>query len=256
MRDMLRNAFLMLRSGRLVTLHVAGNAVLLIAAALWLLIGEARISQLILAVVAAFAILFLALWLHTGTIEYAADPQSENFRPSFRPSILRMLWLLLGMAILYWLMRHVAAWQDNSMALSSYLYAKAPQFLRPTNGEMVYDTWLHHLFSVLYWFVLPGLLLPLITARVIGARVRSGFKTLLRWTYWLALAVAIFIGVWVPQTLMDWVPFKKLGAETASLALRLAIAYAITIAAWLTVVGLLGYFVRVNSDDATRKALS
>ena len=249
MRDMLRSAFSMLRSGRLVVLHLIGNASLLVAAALWLLVGETHVSQLIFAAVAALAIVFLALWLHTGTIEFAVNPVAENFRPSFRLSFLRMFWLLLGMAILFWLMFHAARWQEDSSALSGYLYAKAPKFLRPVKGEGVYDEWLDRGFSALFWFVLPGVFLPLIAARVLGSRLRAALKTLIRWQYWTALAVLVVVGVWIPQLLAGWVPFKKLGPETASLITRLSVAYMIAVFAWLLVVGLLGYFVRVHSQD-------
>lgn len=167
-----------------------------------------------------------------------------------------MLYLLLGMAILFWLMLHVARWQENSAALSGYLYAKAPKFLRPVKGEGVYDEWLDRGFSALFWFVLPGLFLPLVAARVLGSRLRAALKTLIRWQYWTALAVLVVIGVWIPQLLAGWVPFKKLGPETASLIARLGAAYVVAVLAWLMVVGLLGYFMRVHSQDVAREPVA
>lgn len=246
MRDLLRNLTAMLRSGRLVILHLVGNAVLLTAAALWLLIGEAHIYQLVFAVVAALAIIFGALWLHTSTLEFSAAPQPANFRAAFRPSPLRMLWMLLGCAILFSLMWYASGWQDHEWQVGGYLYAKAPHFLRPTRGEVVYNQWLHRIFVTIQWYVLPALLLPLLAARVIGARVRTGFKVLIRWKYWLVLALLVALGVWLPQVVMEWTPGKKLSAESASLAVRLAVAYAIAVAAWLCTAGLLGYFIRMN----------
>lgn len=256
MRDLLRNAFALLRSGRLVIIHLVGNAALLVAASLWLLIGEAHIGQLIFAAAAALAILFLAVWLHTATFEYAANPAPGNLRTAFRPSLLRMFWLLLGVAILFLLMNYADHWQERDPEFSGYLYAKAPQFLRPTHGEAVVELWLDRAFEVLYWFILPGLFLPLIAARVIGAPITSGFKTLLRWRYWLAMAVIVAVGVWIPQLLIGWVPFQKLGTEMASLIVRLSASYLLATAAWLVLVALLGYFVRINSQEVAGKTVA
>ena len=245
---MIRNAIAMLRSARLFGLHLVGNALLIVAASLWLLLPEAHVWQLIITIVTALAIAFLALWLHTSTLEYAADPAPENFRTAFRPSVLRMFWMFLGCAILLCLMWYVQRLGDHQYELGGYLYAKAPSALRPKNGASAYYNRVGTAFSILFWFVLPSLLLPLIAARVIGARIRAGFKTLLRWRYWLAMVVMLLIGVWLTSALLDWRPGKSLGAQTASLIVRMVVAYLLATAAWLTTAGLLGYFIRANSN--------
>ncbi len=245
---MIRNAIAMLRSGRVVALHLVGNGVLLAAASLWLLLPEAHMWQLAITVVAALGLLFLALWLHTSTFEYAADPEPENFRAAFRPSFLRMLWLTFGLAILFGLMWNVQRLENYQYEIGGYLYAKAPSLLRPRNGATAYYQRIGTLISILFWFALPTLLLPVIAARVIGARVRAGLKTLLRWRYWLAMIVTVLIGVWLASTILNWTPGKSLAAQQTSLFFRMALAYLLATAAWLATAGLLGYFVRTNSD--------
>jgi hypothetical protein len=256
MRDLIRNAMAMLRSGRLVALHLVGNAVLLIAAVLWLLIGEAHVTQLVFAVAAGLAILFLLLWLHSGTFAYSANPQPENFRAAFKPSFLRMLWLLLGSAILFWLMWHVSGWKDQEWQIGGYLYAKAPAALHPTRGVAVYYTWVDRAINFIFWYLTPGLLLPLIASRLLGAPILSWLKTLIQWRYWLSLAITTIVGVWCSELLLFWMPGKKLGAQTASLGLRVAAAYVLATAAWLATVGLLSYFVRRGSEKVGGKASS
>ncbi len=245
---MIRNAFAMLRSGRVLGLHLIGNAALVAAASFWLLIPDAHGWQLIFAAVAALAIVFCATWLHTSTLEYAANPAPENFRTAFRPSILRMLWLLLGIAILFLLMWYVDHLDEHRSQLAGYLYAKAPSALRPKDGSYIYYERLGVFFSIIFWFLLPTLMLPVIAARVIGARVRAGFKTLIRWRYWLAMIVTVCVGVWLSTIVLNWKPGKSLGAQEASLVFRMILGYLLATAAWLTTAGLLGYFVRTNSD--------
>jgi len=247
---MIRNAMAMLRSGRLLGLHLIGNALILVAASLWLLLPEAHTWQLIIAVVCALAILFLALWLHTSTLEYAADPAPENFRTAFRPSLLRMLWLFLGIAILFVLMWYVDRLTDHQYQIAGYFYSKMPPSLRPKDGASVYYQRLGILISIVFWFLLPSLLLPVIAARVIGARVRAGLNTLVRWRYWLAMIVTVCVGVWLTSFLLGWKPGKSLSAQEGSLIFRMALGYVLATVAWLTTAGLLGYFVRSNNNVA------
>lgn len=255
MRAMISNAMAMLRSGRLLVCHLVGNAALLVAATLWLLIGEQSVAHLVFAAAAGLAILFLLLWLHTGTVEYAADPQAENFRAAFRPNVFRMLWMLLGVSILFWLTWHVLGWKEQEWQIGGYLYAKAPSSLHPVKGASVYYTWVDRAISVVFWYMLPGLFLPLIASRVLGARVRAGLKTLVRWRYWLAFAVTTLIGVWGTELIVGWTPGKSLRAQTVSLAIRMLFAYVVATAAWLATVGLLGYFVRTNSEQIGGKTV-
>jgi len=248
---MIRNAMAMLRSGRLLGLHLIGNALLLVAASLWLLLPEAHVWQLMLSVVCAFVILFFALWLHTSTLEYAADLAPVNFRAAFRPSLVRMLWLFLGFAILFALIWYVDRLSAVSrLQFAGYLYAKAPSALRPEDGSYVYYERLGALVSVIFWFLLPALFLPVIASRVIGARVRAGFKTLLRWRYWVAMIVTVGIGVWLTSLLLGWKPGRSLSAQEASWMARATVGYLLATAAWLATAGLLGYFVRINGDVA------
>ncbi|ABF39932.1 hypothetical protein Acid345_0929 [Candidatus Koribacter versatilis Ellin345] len=245
---MIRNAIAILRSGRVLGLHLVGNALLLVAASLWLLLPEAHVWQLIITGVCALAILFLALWLHTSTLEYAANPGPENFRIAFRPSFLRMLWLFLGVAVLFLLMWYVDRLTDRQYQIADYLYAKMPPSLRPKDGASVYYARLGVIISIVFWFLLPSLMLPLIAARVIGARVRAGLKTLIRWRYWLAMIVTVCVGVWLTTVLLNWKPGKSLSAQEGSLIFRMALGYLLATTSWLTTAGLLGYFVRTNSD--------
>jgi uncharacterized membrane protein AbrB (regulator of aidB expression) len=61
------------------------------------------------------------------------------------------------------------------------------------------------------------------------------------------MAITAFLGVWMTQLIIGWIPGTTLTQQTVSLVIRLAIAYLIATAAWLLTVGVLGYFVRTET---------
>ena len=253
MRDLVRHSIAMLRNPRLILLHIVGNAVVLVAASFWLLIPEEHVWQLLGAGISSLSIVFVFLWIHSGTLAYAAEPVRENLRTTLTPRIGRLLWLLLGVLVLFWCMSIVDGWSDSNWQISGYLYSKSPSWLRPTGGDSAWYRPLDYLFSIIYWYVLPCLFLPAIAAKVAGSGALRGLGTLCRWQYWLAMAVTTVLGVWVTRLILGWTPGHTLGAETVSLGLRLALAYVIATVAWLMTAGLLGYFVGSRNHGATAK---
>ena len=250
MRDLVRHSIAMLRNPRLVLLHIVGNAVVLVAASFWLLIPEEHVWQLLGAGISALVIVFVFLWIHSGTLAYAAEPVPENLRTALTPRIGRLFWLLFGLFILCWCMSIVDGWSESNWQISGYLYSKAPTWLRPTGGDSAWYRILDYLFSVVYWYVLPCLFLPAIAAKIAGGGALRGLRTLGRWQYWLSMAVTTLLGVRVTTLILGWTPGRTLSVQTVSLGVRLALAYAIATAAWLMTAGLLGYFVGSRNDGA------
>jgi hypothetical protein len=243
MRDLLGHFVAMLRNPKLVALHFVVNAALLTAASFWLLIPEAHVWQLLLAAFSALLILFVFLWLHSGTLAYAADPAPEKFRAAFSIKIGRLLWFLLGFGILFWCVRTVDGWSDSVEQVSGYIYSSAPHWLRPTSGDSGYTVALGYLFSIVQWYLLPCVFLPVIAARVAGGSALRGLRALGQWKYWLGMAVTSALGVWVTSLIVGWTPGRHVSEQTVSLVIRLGLAYAIATAAWLATAGLVGYFV-------------
>ena len=256
-RDLLRNVSAMLTSIRLAALHLVLNAALFASAAAWLLIPEGHAWQLIAAAASALVILFVFLWLHSGTMVYALDPAAPNFRSSFSVKPYRLLWALLGAFILFVCMYTVDGWTDSRWQVGGFLYSKAPSFLRPATGTQSYDNAVGYCLSILFWYLLPSLILPLMTARLLGGTVWRGVRVLKHWLYWLFMAIAAFAGVWIPIQILGWTPGKTLEAQTTGLVIRLLLVYLLATAAWLAVAGIVGYFVRFESADdaATQRSL-
>jgi hypothetical protein len=250
MRDLLRHSLAMLRSLRLIGLHLVLNALLLVSASFWLLIPEEHIWQLIFAALSALLMVVVFLWLHSGTLMYGANPAATEFRGAFTFRVSRMFWLLIGCVVLLWCMRIVNGWMDHRWQIAGYLYSKAPSSLRPTGGENGCVSTVEYAFSILLWYLLPSVLLPIIAARVVGASVRDGVRVLTRWQYWLAMAITTIAGVWLTNMILGWTPGKTLSQQTTSLVLRFALVYALATAAWLVTAGLLGYFVSRGGDSS------
>ena len=251
MRSALRHAASALRNPRLVALHLFVNAILLASASFWLLIPEEHVWQLLFAGFSALLILLIFLWLHSGTLVYAADPNPAKFRDAFSIKLGRMMWLLIGLSVLFCCMRTIAGWNDSRWQIAGYLYSKAPSWLRPIHGATGYVTALGYIFSASFWYILPCVFLPVIAARIVGAPVRRGLRTLAQWQYWFGMAITTLLGVWLTIQILGWTPGKTLSQQTVSLVIRLIVAYLIATAAWLAMAGLLGSFVGPR-DDGTR----
>jgi hypothetical protein len=258
MAALLRHALAVMLNLRLLALHLVLNAVLLVSASFWLLIPEEHVWQLLFAALSALLIVLVFLWLHSATLAYATKPGPAEFRAALSPKLGRLMWMFAGILVLFWCMRAVSGWTDSQWHIAGYLYAKAPSWLRPTGGDSGYFTAIGHLFSVIYWYVLPSAFLPLIAARVSGGGSLLGLRTLRRWQYWLAMGFAALVGVWLPTQILGWIPGTTLREQTVGLVIRLALAYVIATAAWLAATGLVGYFVGPRNDqppaDVLRKA--
>jgi hypothetical protein len=246
MRALIRQALTPLRSLRLVAMHFVLNAALAAAASYWLLIPETHVWQLAFTAISGLLIVCLFLWLHSGTFIYAAH---QDFRVAFSIKLMRWIFLALGMAVLLWLVHRIEVITSSQSQIGGYLYSKAPSLLRPTHGSTGYVRALGCLLSIVNWYLLPGLILPVTAARVVGSELRTALRAIFSWRYWLALAATTLLGVWITKILLQWMPGATLQQQTAGLVVRLGLAYILATVAWLLTIGLLGYF--VASDDGT-----
>lgn len=250
MRALLRHCLSLILNVRLVALHLVVNAALIASATFWLLIPEAHVWQLLFAALSALAMICVFLWLHSGTLAYATEPNPQSLRSAFSINLVRLAWALLGFAALFVCMHIVDGWTDSTWQTSGYVYSKAPSFLRPTSGPSSYANALAYAFSILFWYILPTLFLPVITARIVASSALRSLCVLLRWQYWLAMAVAALLGVWVTKQILGWVPGTSLHEQTVGLVARLAIVYILATAAWLIAAGIVGHFLgQVSSPE-------
>jgi hypothetical protein len=235
-----------LRSLRLVAMHLVLNAALIVAGSYWLLIPEAHVWQLAFSALSALLMACIFLWLHSGTIAYAAR---WDFKAAFAIKPLRWISLFLGLAVLFWLMHRGDVVASSQWKIGGYLYSKAPSWLHPTHGSARYVPGVRYFLSMVIWYALPGLILPVTAARVVGGKLRTAFSAIVSWRYWLVLAATIFLGVWIVKALLAWTPGSTLHQQTLGLAVRLVIAYLAATSAWLITAALLGHFVAPSAEQ-------
>ena len=249
MRALIRSAVAPLTDWKLVTLQLAGNALLLFAGTLWLLIPEAHTWQLLFTALTGLAILFAFSWLHCGTLAHGLTPAKdakETLHVDFRASIRHIPALAVFFPLLIVLMHCVSNFSEKSWQISGYFFTRLPHFLQSSVGESRFHDWVEIKFAVLTWFLLPALFLPFLAVASARGFSRQGFMAALRtyahWTYWVAIAVAALIGVWLPYLLTNWTPSHGLRKETISLVLRLLTAYVMAVLVWLMTSAVVGRF--------------
>ena len=250
MRALLRSAVAPLADWRLVALQLAGNALLLAAATLWLLIPEAHAWQLLVSALSGLAILFAFAWLHCGTLAHGLAPAQETLGQDFRASVRRIPAFALFTAVLGALMICASHFAEQSWKISGYFFTRLPHSLQTGIGESRFHEWVDIKFAVLIWFLLPAIVLPFLSAASYCGFSRRGLgaalRTYARGKYWLAMAVAALVGVWLPYLLANWTPTHGLRQEAISMVLRLLTAYVLAVVVWLMVSGLVGGLLRAN----------
>jgi hypothetical protein len=248
MRALIRWAVAPLSDWRLLALHLAGNALLLSAATLWLLIPEVHAWQLLFTALIGIAILSAFAWLHCGTLAHGLTPVPENLRRDFRDSIRHIPAFAILVAMLFPSMNWASNFSNLSWQISGYYFTRLPHFLQSSVGESRFHEWVQFKFAVLTWFLLPALFLPFLSASSSSGFSRRGFRAALRTyargKYWLAIAIAALIGVWLPYLLASWAPLHGLREETISMVLRLLTGYVLAVLVWLMSSAAVGSFVR------------
>ncbi|MBZ5527804.1 MAG: hypothetical protein LAN71_07890 [Acidobacteriia bacterium] len=244
--DAIKDAAAALRAPRLWLLHFFGNAALFFLFYEWLRIPEAKLWQLALNIVLGAALVFAALLLHCGTLAWFRDAsRSETFpmADSFRRAVRRLpaFLLFLFLAWILWVIVYVLSISGEAWSL--FLRSMMPAFLRRHISVALLTHLSAAFFFALRWILVPGLLLPL---GVLAAD--TGFSAFARrqWKTWrsslacrhysavVALAALLIFYAAIP--LAGWTPRSEhptFAGETASLLIRLPLAYSLGLASWL-----------------------
>jgi len=244
--DAIRNAAAALRAPRLWLLHFFGNAALFFLFYEWLRIPEARLWQLALNILLGAALVFAVLLLQCGTLAWLRDASRSEGAPladSFRRAVRRLL-PFLAFLLLAWILWAIAdAFSPSGEAAPLFLRSMMPAFLR----RMISLAALSHVTAAfsfaLQWILVPGLLLPLgVMAADIGfsAFARRQWKTwrsaLACRQYWAVVALAAVLIFYAAFPLASWTPRSEhptFAGETASMVIRLLLAYSLGLASWL-----------------------
>jgi hypothetical protein len=234
------------RSGvlKLWLLNLVGNAVVLAAWYYWLLIPDAHGWQVVWSAVLASLVVVFVLWLRAGTLIYFRVAEFRNkptidvaFRRGFRHIVPLALWAALGAAIA-WLILQAGNYTPQ---FSVWIRQKANAGL-PPRGVMHASDWV---LVVLFWVMFPALWAPVATTIAAtgfsGRHIARSFRVLRQPLYWILLCILIALGAWVPYKLVTWVPdATTLRSQAWSAGLRFAMAYMVSITAFILLVWMVG----------------
>jgi hypothetical protein len=254
------------RTGRLWTVQLFANPILIALFIAWLLIPVASNLHVVFNFVFAFALIVAVLTLHAGTLNYFVDRQNSLSAPllsAFRRALRRLIPFAICVAVfcLLWLLvNKLEAYQSNFPA---HVRSTLPVSIRRYITLPTLDTAFLVVLFIARWIFVPGLLLPLLAqAADRGFRgfdlqgFRAWRKTVLSLAYWFVLTFAALLGVLATQKLMAWTPDFKTStthSEAISLAWRLFVAYLFGLFSWMLTCSVLGRYSAAagSSSDVT-----
>jgi hypothetical protein len=180
----------------------------------WLGISDRSVAQVLLSALLGLAIVFATVWLVGSAL--AAEPLSLQRLPRF------VIWIAAAAAVVVccvWL----AGYRPRvGFSVASHLTL---WFRRPVKPPVM-----GAIYTGVLWIAGAAGVLALLPRAI---KVRPTRR------YWIGSALLVLAGYWLPGLLIGWVPkFQSFGAQTASMIVRFALAYAIALAAWLSITAL------------------
>ena len=237
-------------SGKLWLLQFFGSAVLVLLAIAFLQVPESNVLELILQMLIVVVLLAIFLILQGGTLAYMRDrhagkPAVGSAMKSAAHHVFVLLVVLVIFLGIWWLFGNLDIYQYQFPA---YLRSKFPAGMRAHISEDFLTNAYEWFMNTLLWLIVPALVLPFAAVasqqgyHTFGRAGLQAFKRAIKdWQYWLVLAVAAILGVWLTGTIMDWhLGQGSLTAETWSLGFRMLLAYLLGIFAWLLAASVTG----------------
>ena len=260
--DILRDSLVALaKSKRVWLLQFLMNPILAALAALWLLIPEAHMWQVVLTVVAVLLLIVFLLCLHAATFAYFAELHARGtarFRSSLLPGTLFAfaLWALIFVFLIHFTEHLSGEFQPQ---LSSYFRSISPGWLRRTLTQPRMDSLVALKFWVFIWIIIPALCLPFLlqtSTRGFGGFGKEGRqawrRTIGSRVYWSVLIVLAIVGIYLPDLLIAWLPkVPSVTAEGISLTLRLTVAWFLAVSSWLLLISIVGCISRSTPTSET-----
>jgi len=232
-----RGLFARLGGARLwIVLQFVVTLLILAAALGWTRLADKHWWQVALTLLVPVVLAICALELQAGTVRKLADDDGQSVKLVWG-ALTMLVWVALGLAM--WL---ILDWCDDKIPLwAGYLNSKFSSRARATT--FTYDHILHWL-TMLEWFVrwvvLPAKLIPYAACSAqwgLGIPWRRMIRFLWNWRWWVGVAVAAFVGVWLPAQFFEKPPHGTVSAQVWSVILKLAATYVLAVGSWVLLLG-------------------
>jgi hypothetical protein len=192
-------------------IQALGYPVLLALIYAWFGIGDRSAWQLLLSAVLGCAIVFGAVWLIASAL--AAEPVSPRRLGGF------LLWIAAAAAVVACCVWLVGYRPRLGFSVASHL---TQWFRKPVKPQTM--------GSIYAWLIWIAGVAGVLAILPLAVKARP------TWRYWTTAALLAVAGLVLPGLLVGWVPkFESFGAQTASMVVRFALAYAIALASWLAI---------------------
>lgn len=239
-------------TGEVWLLNLFGNATLMAAIYLLLVLPDAHGWQVAASGLLALFVIFCALWLRAGSFSYFRLAEYREhaavwqaFRHSLRHLIALMLWAIPLAAIEWWLfgLRRYAPqfgvwfWQK----FSALRFGNPRQMYRAADWAL----WIAMALLFAIWLPVAS---TVAAAGLKPSRMGRSLRVLRHAGYWGWLVVLIFLGVYLPGKFVWWIPdLSTLVRQAWSAGGRFFLAYVLLISAWVGLLLVVG--VRAEKED-------
>lgn len=236
-RDLMRR---LRGSWRWVFGQFGGNLLLIVLVLAWTRLPEKHLWQVGVTLLLPVLLAISALELQAGTMRSLgrsfADADGRRVKLVWG-AVSLLVWV--GLAALAWAFLN---WCDGRLLLwAGYLNSKAPAGMRAKLLTFQHiQLWMRGAEWFLLWVATPAKVIPFaMSTAEWGWRMpwKRTLKVRWNWRWWLGVAVAALVGVWVPGLLFAKLPSGSVTAQVWAVALKLVVAYGLAVGSWVLLLG-------------------
>jgi hypothetical protein len=233
---------------KVIALAACGSPGLAILAGLWLQIPDSHVWEFCVSMLLGLGMLIGLLWLKTTIVRririgVGATPQTMA---------VMAVWMVVG----WGLAQSIEALSVHVVERAGYWNSQLSAHQRAFFTETRLEAWQNDAISALLWFVLPGLLLPVVIETVSGGGLKTVGRVYGRWQMWLTVGLATTLGCWLAEKLSDWHPAESVRGELMSAVGRFGLLYVALLAIGLVALAIVSELLAradVRTDEGVRR---